>query len=152
MLSDGRLAPSAVVNVWINTQAMLWWAVFNFFFFLIKNLRLIKLMAQSYMHLKIVTKTMQTYLYLATKLNPSQAESMRQARVWIICPIREHRTDAEQGRRHSLIPVMSLRNAHEYHGDDDDDSNCKLTFALSAEYLCGFPKDLKFSKQISDVL
>ena len=32
MLSDGRLAPSAVVNVWINTQAMLWWAVFNTFF------------------------------------------------------------------------------------------------------------------------
>ena len=80
MLSDGRLAPSAVVNVWINTQAMLWWAVFNTFF-LIKNLRLLKLMAQSYMHLKIVTKTMQTCLYVATKLNPSQAESMRQARV-----------------------------------------------------------------------
>ena len=44
---------------------------------------------------------------------------------------------------------MSVWNAHEDHGDDDDDSNCKLTFALSPEYLCGFPKAIQFAKQIS---
>ena len=43
---------------------------------------------------------------------------------------------------------MSVWNAHEDHGDDDD-SNCKLTFALSAEYLCGFPKAIQSVKQIT---
>ena len=94
------------------------------------------------MNLKIVTKTMWTCLYLTAKLNLTQAESVCQARVWIICPIRERRRPREASFTHSSAAVMSVWNAHEDHGDDDD-SNCKLTFAFCAEFLCGFPKAIQ---------